>query len=300
METPGTHCRNCEASVDGEYCKSCGQREGRGDLHFADAAGDILGDIFTLDSRVWRTLFPLFFKPGFLSAEFNAGRRARYMPPFRLYLVVSFLMFLGMSFDAGESYRLSTSGELDDAAEIVDDSPADAQSGSGNPRDNPQDLPPEEFSLDIVGDGPPWMLDLERRLEANARRVSQEPGDYMQELLEYLPRVMFVMLPIFALLLKLAYLFSPYHYLQHLVFAVHYHTFVYLLYLVSIGVERIAPAADAPQALLLLVYLPLALRRTYASGWGGAIGKSLFLMISYGITLILGASIAALAVLAAM
>ena len=94
VETGQNRCRNCGATLRGEYCHHCGQREGRGDLHFADAAGEVLGDLFTWDSRFWRTLFPLVFRPGFLTAEFIAGRRARYVPPFRLYIIISFVLFL--------------------------------------------------------------------------------------------------------------------------------------------------------------------------------------------------------------
>ncbi|WP_414980048.1 hypothetical protein [Congregibacter sp.] len=108
------------------------------------------------------------------------------------------------------------------------------------------------------------------------------------------------MLPLFALLLKLAYYFSPYHYLQHLVFALHYHTFVYLLYLISTAVEKISWDVDGLFSLLLIVYPPLAPRRCYGSSWGGAIGKSLLLLLSYGIALFMGMVAPAVAVLAAM
>ncbi len=46
------------------------------------------------DSRLWRTLWLLVSKPGFLTVEFLEGRRARYLPPFRLYLVLSVVLFL--------------------------------------------------------------------------------------------------------------------------------------------------------------------------------------------------------------
>ena len=51
-------------------------------------------DLTHADSRLWRTLAALLFKPGHLTREFLAGRRARYLPPVRLYLVLSVLFFL--------------------------------------------------------------------------------------------------------------------------------------------------------------------------------------------------------------
>ena len=52
-------------------------------------------EVFThADSRLWRTIAPLLFRPGFLTQQFLQGRRASYLPPFRLYIVVSLLFFL--------------------------------------------------------------------------------------------------------------------------------------------------------------------------------------------------------------
>ena len=55
---------------------------------------DFLHDLTDLDSRVWRTLITLLLKPGKLTNEFIAGRRTFYLPPFRLYLVLSLVFFL--------------------------------------------------------------------------------------------------------------------------------------------------------------------------------------------------------------
>lgn len=341
MEVSTSHCRNCDSPLDGQYCAGCGQREGRGDLHFAEAATDILGDVFTWDSRLWRTLIPLLIRPGFLSAEFNAGRRMRYMPPFRLYIVVSFLMFLAMSFaaeEAGFSFDDSESGEvavtLSGSDTDPDVSKADEPRESAQPEgfrtkvdealqrelevskaagDEDAGLFIEELestiepgadgkglTINLMENGPPWVEALEDRIETNARRVSESPNDYIDDLMEHLPQVMFVLLPVFALLLKLAFLFSPYHYLQHLVFALHYHTFVYLLYLINSAFEYLTLKVDGLFALMLILYLPLALRRTYSSSWVGAIIKSTVLMFSYGAALLLGVATAAFAVLAVM
>ena len=121
-ESGQKHCRNCGALLRGEYCHHCGQREGRGDLQFADAAGEVLGDLFTWDSRLWRSLFPLVFRPGFLTAEFIAGRRARYVPPFRLYIIISFLLFLVLSLLARD--MVSIDGE-DGVVRVTSSEPAD-------------------------------------------------------------------------------------------------------------------------------------------------------------------------------
>ena len=49
--------------------------------------------VFHLDSRVWQTLRLLVTRPGQLTREFIAGRHQQYLPPFRLYLVISLFFF---------------------------------------------------------------------------------------------------------------------------------------------------------------------------------------------------------------
>lgn len=320
-ERLGKICRNCGASLRGDYCHHCGQREGRGELFFLQALGEVTGDVFTWDSRFWRTLIPLMLLPGFLTAEFIAGRRARYLPPFRLYLIISFVLFLVVSFttadlvdrddpgiritsdleglDPNEAARVSKAlDKLDDLDIKVDlrlptteefAEPGDrevAPFDSGGPD---EDSGEADINIGLADENsPPWLQELDQRIETNARRLMDEPALFLDLFLDYLPQLMFLMLPLFALLLKLVYIFSPFHYLQHLVFGLHYHSFVYLLYLVDLVIERLAPGFEPWLFLLLAAYMPLGLWRAYGSGVGGAIGKSLFIYLTYGILLLFG------------
>ena len=336
-QAPQNNCRNCGAPLRGEYCHHCGQREGRGDLRFIDVVGDVLGDAVTWDSRFWRTLVPLVFRPGFLAAEFIAGRRARYMPPFRLYIVVSFLLFLVISLTARdmvdigedpEGITVTSVTETADPNDIAETEAALAEAQErldelGIPVDVTQHAPgaAEEdnalvFAPVVVGDddddgdaveseseegesdgihigladpnSPVWLQELDERIETNAESLREDPRQFIELMLDYLPQMMFLMLPVFALLLKFCYLLSPFHYLQHLVFSLHYHSFVYILYLIAEALDRLQYDFGGWLFLALVVYMPLALRRAYSSGIPGALGKSLFLYISYGISLMVG------------
>jgi hypothetical protein len=96
VAAPGTGfaCLNCGAALTAEYCSVCGQRHEphiHTVWHFTREATE---NLTHADSRFWRTLWALVAKPGFLTREFFAGRRARYLPPVRLYLVISILFFL--------------------------------------------------------------------------------------------------------------------------------------------------------------------------------------------------------------
>jgi hypothetical protein len=96
------NCLNCGALVRGRYCVDCGQTTDTHVPTMTEIVGDAIASIFNLDSRLWRTVTALFFKPGMLTREFLAGRRARYVPPLRLYLVLSVLTFLVLSFPDGD------------------------------------------------------------------------------------------------------------------------------------------------------------------------------------------------------
>src|ERR1700677_2429816 len=97
---PGTAagCLNCGAPLTGRYCANCGQTA---DVHVPSTRElfhEAIEGITHSDSRLWSSLTLLWFKPGKLTQEFVAGRRAAYLPPFRLYLVLSIIFFLAASF----------------------------------------------------------------------------------------------------------------------------------------------------------------------------------------------------------
>jgi hypothetical protein len=88
-----THCPNCETQRAGNYCDNCGQNGRDYRKSLPPMVGQLISEAFELDGRVVRSLKSLFFKPGQLSAEFSANRRADYISPLRLYLFSSILFF---------------------------------------------------------------------------------------------------------------------------------------------------------------------------------------------------------------
>lgn len=92
-------CLNCGTRLRGQYCGSCGQRSRSRLISIWQLLREAFGDLFELDSRLWRTVVPLLTKPGKLTRDYLEGRRARYMPPFRTYLVLSVIFFVVAFFD---------------------------------------------------------------------------------------------------------------------------------------------------------------------------------------------------------
>jgi hypothetical protein len=90
---PTEMCLNCGTTLAGQYCGNCGQRAHSRLISIWELLRDAFGDLLELDSRLWRTLIPLAVRPGKLTRDYLEGRRARFMPPFRTYLVFSIVFF---------------------------------------------------------------------------------------------------------------------------------------------------------------------------------------------------------------
>lgn len=86
-------CPNCGAASHGHYCANCGQETAITLPGFRAFMRDAAGRYVALDGRLWRTLYALIARPGFLTLEYFAGRRRRYIRPARLFLVLYLLLF---------------------------------------------------------------------------------------------------------------------------------------------------------------------------------------------------------------
>ena len=99
-------CLNCGTELRGQYCGHCGQRASGRLISLWELLRDAFGDLLELDSRLWRTVIPLLIRPGKLTRDYLEGKRARYMPPFRMYLVLSIVFFVVAFFDPQDDLSL--------------------------------------------------------------------------------------------------------------------------------------------------------------------------------------------------
>lgn len=95
-------CSNCGAPIDGKFCSECGQPA---HLHrtLGHMVEEFLHGIIHFDTRAWRTLPLLAFQPGTLTREYIHGKRARYISPLAMFLLVIFTMFAVFAFTGGSS-----------------------------------------------------------------------------------------------------------------------------------------------------------------------------------------------------
>ena len=203
---PHRYCANCQASLSGRYCSACGQRvdsEAHSLGHFVGEATEVLTHA---DSRLWRTIWPLLLRPGFLTREYFSGRRARYLQPFRLYLIMSVLFFV-LAAMLGCSGGSGSSGAAQLAAPI---GPKDCSDVTTN------------FHL--------GSYQLLPRLQAACRNIRADSGrEFSERLVHNLGRALFVFLPLMAALMKLLYWRPRRNYLEHLLLLIHNHSFAFLM-----------------------------------------------------------------------
>lgn len=368
---PEARCRNCGAALHGPHCHACGQPVKGLVRPLGNLFGDVLDSVFDLDIRVFRTLPPLFAKPGFLTREYFAGRQIRYVTPFRLFFFLAVLAFFvaQLAFDAptinlgkGDTINAATTvAEVEKARDaklaelakvkqgmagtpaatgiagietgeqavrdvaaariaalqkaqaagqpppVAADSDADSLNLSINGKRWDEKKNPLDTWLPAFADG--WVNAQLVRARDNIARLKQDPAAFKDAALGAVPTTLFVLVPIFALMLKLAYVFKRRLYMEHLVVALHSHAFLcldlLLVLLVRALAQWLAPGEGALATLfgwtegLLLAWMPVYLllmqKRVYAQGWIMTLLKYCVLGVCYLVLLSLGVAFTVLA-----
>ncbi|HEY2581993.1 MAG TPA: DUF3667 domain-containing protein [Mucilaginibacter sp.] len=88
------NCLNCGTTLEGKFCHNCGQENLEIKESFGHMMNHAISDYFHFDHQFFHTLKPLFFKPGFLTNEYMAGRCVQYLHPVKMYIFISIVYFL--------------------------------------------------------------------------------------------------------------------------------------------------------------------------------------------------------------
>jgi hypothetical protein len=296
LAPPAARCANCGAAVTGRYCSACGQRlepPVHTLWHFAQVATE---DLTHADSRLWRTLWALLFRPGYLTAQFLAGRRAGYLPPVRLYLVLSVVFFIWVSATQSKLQVVQLDGERAAPAARVS-TPFDP----ALPGESAQQRT-ERLCRDATYQGP-WQQRLAPLLGRACRKVVEDQGRSIREaFLHNLPRAMFVFLPLLAGAMMLMYWRPRHYYVEHLLLFVHNHAFAFVLLLLAATVSALLPFAAGWVNFAVGLYIPWymyrSMRVVYGQGRWLTIAKlallSGFYLLSFALMLGLDVAYSAL------
>ncbi len=379
-------CANCGAELLGEYCFNCGQPVKGMIRPLSSMMHDIADTIFNIDSRIFRTLWPLYVKPGYLSNEYFAGRRVRFVTPFRLYFFLSIAAFFAIQVWLGDvslngvvnikgpdNATLSSAMTKEEVAARRDAKIADmevartamaaipkqdkakratdkldreenqiraeadkriayldklAQAKAANlppPPETDGEVDGDKDSFDI--NGKPWdeknnpvhfdwlPAFANARFNAaigraliNSKRASADPRPFIIGIFSVLPQVLFVVMPLFALILKIFFIFKRRLYMEHLIIALHSHAFIFLslLFITLMIALKTSLAASAPWLATLLdwlilfagwwipLYLFLMQKRVYKQGWIMTTIKFGVIGICYTVIIAMGAAFAAI------
>lgn len=276
-------CPNCACEIDGKFCSNCGQSAKDFHRPFFSILFESLSDALSFDNRLFYTLSPLLFKPGYLTKEFMKGRRVRYTPPFRLYLFLTFFAFLLLSFnhtpDKKFTENINTSNDQGDKLDLEGmlNNFLSFQDSTGV-----VDIETEkaiQIQDTIKGED---KLDLDL-FEGHVRDFFEmwklNPSLMMDTALKKLSQTLLIVLPLFALLLALLYFRQRRYLLEHLLISLNFHSFIFIVVILSelLLLTKIVMLEEV--AMCLYFSIPIQLFFTLKTYYGQAWMKTTFKFI---------------------
>jgi hypothetical protein len=326
---PKSHCENCGAELRGHWCFQCGQAAVEYHRSFRLVILDVLDSFINWDSKIFATIGLLTAKPWRLTNDFLAGKRVRYVHPLRLYLLASILFFFAINYWA-KSIHIQTGkpsaeerakieeelkdpnlppvarAAIEEALKLQSPTPApiagadQSASASASPSSTTTPTPGGDFGpLLQIGPEKP-STPLEKWFEKQAKEKIGEHGSqlkpFLLTLFNNLPYMMLCCVPLFAFILKILYIRRGVFYIEHLIYALHIHTFTYVsvtaLVFATIGINHLGIGAFGGLTIAALwtafaVQILLSIRKVYRQGWFFSVFKFLFGGFVYLIILVL-------------
>jgi hypothetical protein len=256
MATAG--CLNCGAELSGPFCAACGQRVVPPDPTVAELAGDAWQELTGYDGRIAATVRGL-LHPGRLTIEYLTGHRARYLPPVRVYLIVSVAYFIIAAAVPPTPQRRAVGGL-----------PVGITIGLWSSSNVTLTAEQRQEVLAEIEDAPSMLRPM-------FRSMVEDSDAFRQRLLTTMPRVFFGLLPVFALIVSLFY--RGRRFPTHMVFAVHVHAFAFVGLSLAEAVkfsqmDILQAAVGLVVFLSVLVYALRAFKAVYGGGWLGTIARA--------------------------
>lgn len=332
-------CLNCGYVLDktDNFCPKCGQENSDSNLTFGMLMHDFFANTLAFDSKIFNSFFPFLFKPGYLSAMHKAGKRATYVNPLRIYLIISLIFFFFLSItisrEVDEDDQIINLGSNETTKELTPDQqdslrtaitkgiesglkisrndsiinfkyPTNKKDTATTAKDttdtessfsflndknwkiyqkyHKNDSISDEMLLDSLNEKRPFA----RYLVKQMRKVQNKDTEmFVSAILKNIPVMMFILIPIFALTLKLLYIRNrQLLYINHLIHGVHLHTYSYFIYTIAMIIAYYNPTWDSGKIYMAFfgiatVYSYFSFYRFYQQGWFKTLIK--FLMVGY-------------------
>ena len=301
------YCPNCSHFLreQDNYCAHCGQKNTTHRLSIGRFILISIQQIFNFDTRTYHTLKDMWV-PGLITDRFNQGHRRFYVPPLQFYLLISFLFFLEVNFITQQDAE-KVNQELNTV--IQSDSIAD----TGRINMVGKSLLTVKEIKALLKKGEVTSADLDSVFKAKDLKVNWVEMrvalfgvalmagqinyvDLYHSMMENTSRVMFLLMPLLALLLKLFFAGNRMYYTEHLVFSLHLHSFAFIWMGILLALNYGIGTRYMQLVVIfgILVYLTLAVHRVYGRSWGGTILRTSLISGLYGLILMLGLTLATL------
>jgi hypothetical protein len=328
------NCLNCGTTVPDKFCSKCGQENLELKEDFLHMAIHSVGHYFHFESKFFNSIVPLFTKPGFLTKEYFAGKRASHLNPISMYIFISILFFFLFTANSNINKRVIkeelaadenalTRAEIEEARSFIGNSVSEkagdytysllhnAQAVSDSADDqhgvvvftNPTAAGPDAEEAAIEANDNVVVQSLHTKL----RKVMDDDLSselFINKLWSHLPKMMFILLPLFALILMLVNRKSTKFYVEHLIYSIHVHSFLFLFASMLIVLGWLLPfASDWLQLAGLMVvlwYIYRSMRNIYSNSRRRTIYKFFLLSFAYSFLLLLSGAIVAVATLSTM
>lgn len=315
-------CLNCghESQEDFQYCPQCSQKNLPSRIHFSVVISDLFQNAFALDSRLGRSIYPFLFKPGFLTTEFNAGRRLSYVNPFRLYLVISLILFFLISLpsteeatqDSEDFISVREQNSILDAEELSEEKKKELRSKDSTKRENEasmklsyesnffehwteafQTIKEKEIKTHKMSKEQLDSLLLVYEIEVGSMnriilrqggKAANDSESFENFMKSKLPTTMLLMMPLFAAIVYIFYRSKKVFYLEHLVHAFHLHSFLFFMLLLQALVSLFGYTSQGTGAVIALIcawYFYKSMRNVYLQSRFKTVAKMILLSSIY-------------------
>jgi hypothetical protein len=320
-------CANCGTALSGPYCSNCGQKASDTHRPFWWILGEFLDSVFGYDSRTFRTLWLLFAEPGEFTRRYNAGQRASLLPPFRLFVIATLVFFVtlqvtGLAMVAFKTRTVSLDSLPPEAVEAIKKEsnakiafkdkdgakttimtmelfvPASSVERVALTAGEKSGMAEVDKAIKVDFDGATeddkgwlrWLESKTKRVGEGYVRARADPITLNGPLNVWLPRLMLVLVPIFALLLAVMHWRPRVYLFEHLVFSIHIHTVVFVVLSLVAATAAILGHSEFLWAvwLILAIYLWMAMYRVYARNWWLTSLKFMALLMVYSVVLMAG------------
>ncbi len=307
-------CKNCTTTFEGHYCPNCGQHIKEIERPIRFMFVDFMGTVVSFDTRLVKTLVAILLKPGKLTQDFLDGKRARYMPPFRFYVFMSFVMFLLVSTITNSSIKDNNFNVLGDdsdnpAIKIDTNSEKEIRDSVLNAVDLElkNNLDSAEYAtykstlpVDSIPDKiDDFMQGVEDAVEGNdskyaatAKLIKEHPELYMNKLFQFTSWSLFLFMPLFAFFLWISFMRSKKLYIGHLIFSLNIHSFIFTITSIVVAIALIFPNQNTAWMGYLFwavpIYQVIGARRLYKRKWVATFFKLTLVWFMYGFVWLVG------------